>query len=54
MQFFERVVRESLNEKLICEQRPEEGEGVTHVIIWGERIQAKETGSAKSLRQEGA
>lgn len=39
-QFFKRVVREGLTE-VIPKQRPEEGEEVTPVIIWGERIQAK-------------
>lgn len=45
--------QEGLNE-VILEQRREEGEGVTPVITWGERIQAKEIAGEKALRQEEA
>ena len=45
------MVKEELTEKVTLEQKPEGNEGRTHVNIWGKRLQAEESASAKTLRQ---
>ena len=44
---YTRVVREDLNEKTACEQRSEESEGGSHVIIWTQTIPGKRNNECK-------
>ena len=48
------LVRLDFTEKVIFQQRLEEGEGVGHVGVWGKSIFGRRYNSAKTLRQEFA
>lgn len=42
LQFCERVVGETLDVKVVFEQRPVDGEGMTHIIVfWGKEFRQK-------------
>lgn len=38
MQFLNRVIKTGVTEKVIFEQKPEEGEGVSHVDDWEKNL----------------
>lgn len=47
LQLLSSVVREGLSEKERTEQRPEGGEGVSPIVIWGKRLLGTKNSTCK-------